>query len=183
MGMRIGESAVRLQTYQSNGVVRSTSASSQQATPVMGSPDPQDNTAPKFLGDRKAPDVVQAGFSENSMSPPGAALTALGKGLRQARRVMPTNEQNLEQMLVKAETRRRELRSDQERQAEAMRIPDAASQAKDIVSAVNQAASSAMARLEGKEPQQPQAPSIEVNGQSFSMRRPSGVGANLDVRA
>ena len=183
MGMRIGEVAVRLQTYQANSVGRSNAASSQQTLPVMGAPQSQDEAKPQFLGERKAPDTVQVGFDENSMSPPGAALTTLGKGLRQARRVVPTGEQNLEQMLARAEARRMEQRVQQERQAEALRLPNAVSQAKDMVSSVNQAAGSAMARAEGKEPPQPQGPSVEVNGQSFSVRRPSAVGANLDLKA
>jgi len=40
----------------------------------------------------------EAGFGKNTLSPPGAALITLGRGLKEARRLVPTTEELREQL-------------------------------------------------------------------------------------
>lgn len=124
------------------------------------------------LLDREPPRDLRAGFGKDTITPPGAAVSALGQGLRTARQVVP---QLVEMAQEQRQRRAEEGRADQEagtaRRPEQRRL-EAAPQAANFVNGLGGAANA----------QAPGGPSPPGNGQTAAAGGVRQTDRRLDVR-
>lgn len=179
--------------------------SSQAVRPALfGQEDDPRDLGPFFRRERREPPRV--GFGEGTVSTPGAAIEALGRGLRAARQIVPSAEETRNDLRQSLESRRAALAERAQARPEdeggvagnipfterriVRRVPEPSAQARHFVNRLNETAGAVQARLGGEATEAPTGPSFEVGGQTFSVRlggEPSfstnGPGPRFDVRA
>ena len=149
----------------------------------------------------------QAGFGRGTVSGPAAALETIDRGIEAARRTIPSFQQLRADQRERFEARRADAAERVSRTAERkglldrdrevvgrridFRVPDAAGRTREFINQVNEAASFALARVEGTEiPAGRGGASFVVNGETFAFGGPgpsffgdTNTPTQFDVRA
>jgi hypothetical protein len=136
------------------------------------------------LFDRDVEEVVadRAGFGEGTLSPPGAALATVRRGVEEARDLVPSIEEERAEVQQRiAEMRERLQGNDGERPAPvpldlSVGRAEAAGAAREFIRIVNEGAGQAAARLSGEAPPQAPGPSIQFEGETIPLRQPNPQG-------
>jgi len=142
-----------------------------------------DRDVPALLA-RPSSGTLRTGFGEGTVSPPTTVMHTLGGGLESAERVVPSAREVVDELRAsragEREARAREL---EERRAKRPEPPlrNAFAQARDFISALNQSATTARARLSGEAaPATAVRASVQINGQALGFLQAQ---ANADAAA
>jgi len=136
---------------------------------------------------------LRTGFGRDTVSIGAASVRAIDGTFDGARKTVPTVQETIDRQRVRAaavrEERFRRLRTNQRPVTRTIPAPDA--QARNFITALNDTASTAQARVRGEEPAaSARAARIEVNGQAFPVDTEQGLPRagepltpRLDIRA
>ncbi len=180
MGTNIGSVAAGLTS--AGPPVRLSSPSERSKSsyrPLGAAGDDNESSGPFFPGGREA-EIPRVGFGDGTVSVPGAAVRALGRGLRSARQVLATVEEVRGRVRERLDeqremqTERREARAEQaEQRRQGLSVSQQPlEQARNFINSINEAAGAALARTRGDDSAEATGQStLQVRGRAFSYVR------------
>ncbi len=143
---------------------------------------PEDEGSVADLFNRERPQTFRVGFGDGTVSAPAAAVSALGRGLSGARRIVPSAEEVWQRQHERRDANARATQQTEYRRLERRRL-DVMAQSRSFINRLNEVAGMTEARLRGEEsPPAEDGATLEMDGETFAFRGPAN-GFNLDVFA
>lgn len=131
---------------------------------------------------------LRAGFGANTLSPPGAALQTLNRGVEAVRQHTPTLQQQQEELRSRYAKLRTQFETKAPPPPRRLDLVSPRAQAVQrtgqFVSSLNEAANTAQARVRGVQPTSTQpGPQITINNQTFPLTQNTTPPQVIDLRA